>query len=86
MLIKKGLVYTEEGRFEELSILTDGDRISGLLPAQAMIKYAGEVYDASGCYVLPGLVDIHFHGCAGHDFCEGTKEALEKIGFSVLDS
>lgn len=79
MLIKKGLVYTEEGRFEELSILTDGDRISGLLPAQAMIKYAGEVFDASGCYVLPGLVDVHFHGCAGHDFCEGTTEALEKI-------
>lgn len=37
------------------------------------------VFDASGCLVLPGLTDIHFHGCVGHDFCEGTKEALEAI-------
>ena len=28
----------------------------------------------------PGLVDIHFHGCAGHDFSDGTPEALQAIG------
>lgn len=38
-----------------------------------------DVLDASGCYVLPGLVDVHFHGCAGHDFCEGTAEAVSVI-------
>ena len=30
-------------------------------------------------YILPGLVDIHFHGCAGYDFCDGTTEALRAI-------
>ncbi len=94
MLIKNGLVFTEQGKFEPITILTDGDRISMLLPAEAMLKgspasadhrsekhakYAGEVIDASGCYVLPGLTDINFHGCAGHDFCEGTAEALDAI-------
>ena len=36
--------------------------------------------DGSGCYLIPGLVDVHFHGCAGADFSDGTKEGLEKIG------
>ena len=31
-------------------------------------------------YLIPGLVDIHFHGCAGHDFSDGTPEALQAIG------
>ena len=35
--------------------------------------------DASGCYVIPGLIDLHFHGCMGADICDGTKKALEAI-------
>ena len=38
-----------------------------------------EVIDAAGGYVLPGLVDLHFHGCAGYDFCDGTPEAFAAI-------
>ena len=30
-------------------------------------------------YMIPGLVDIHFHGCMGADMCDGTKEALDII-------
>lgn len=32
--------------------------------------------DAGGCYVLPGLVDIHTHGAAGGDFSDGASAAL----------
>ncbi len=38
-----------------------------------------QVIDADGLYVVPGLVDIHLHGAVGHDFCEGTQEAFQKI-------
>ena len=38
-----------------------------------------EIIDAENLYVIPGLVDIHFHGCKGHDFCEGTQEAFKAI-------
>lgn len=37
------------------------------------------IIDASDMYVIPGLVDIHFHGCAGFDFCDGTDESLDAI-------
>lgn len=44
-----------------------------------------QTLDASGLRILPGLVDIHLHGCAGHDFCEGTPEAFAAIEKYELD-
>lgn len=39
-----------------------------------------EVVDASGCYVIPGLVDLHFHGSAGADISDGDLAGLHKMG------
>lgn len=36
----------------------------------------GEVIDATGCYAIPGLTDVHFHGCMGHDFSDGDGDGL----------
>ena len=71
MIIKNGKVFTEEGKFVEKSLCIDGDKISS--------TENGNVIDATGCYVIPGLTDIHFHGCVGYDFCDGTPEAIEKM-------
>ena len=35
--------------------------------------------DAAGCYVLPGLVDIHTHGAVGEDFSDGRAEGLQPM-------
>ena len=71
MIIKNGKVFTEEGTFVKKNLCIDGDKISS--------TEIGEVIDATGLYVIPGLTDIHFHGCVGYDFCDGTPEALEKM-------
>lgn len=39
-----------------------------------------ECFDASGCYVVPGFVDIHTHGGCGVDVNAASKEDFEKIG------
>ena len=38
-----------------------------------------EIVDAKGAYALPGLVDIHFHGAMGKDFCDGNEEAIQTL-------
>ena len=39
----------------------------------------GEVIDAAGCYVIPGLVDLHFHGGAGADISDGDLAGLHAM-------
>ena len=71
MVIKNGTVFQENGVFMQKSLYIDGTRIAE--------HSTGKELDASGMYVIPGLIDIHFHGCVGYDFCDGTKEALHSI-------
>ena len=90
MIIKNGLVFTEEFTFKPLSVQTNNETITALTDAKAYPKKDTlsdcalftedtAVFDATDCYVLPGLTDIHFHGCNGHDFCEGTDTAFTEI-------
>ncbi len=44
------------------------------------------VIDASGCYVIPGLLDLHFHGCKGEDFSDGKPEGLQAMADFELSS
>lgn len=39
----------------------------------------GDGIDMSGKIVFPGFVDIHIHGGAGADTCDGNSEVLQKI-------
>ena len=75
MIIKNASVYTEEGKFVEQDIYVK----DGFFTDQAPEGQDGEVIDASGCVAIPGLTDIHFHGCMGHDFCDGTREAIDAM-------
>lgn len=38
-----------------------------------------EIIDAAGCYVIPGLLDVHFHGCIGEDFSDASADGLQKM-------
>ena len=73
MIIKNAKVYKENNTFEVQDIYIENELIT--------VKEASndEVIDATGLYAIPGLTDIHFHGCVGHDFCDGTQKAIEEI-------
>lgn len=75
MIIKNGSVYTEEGVFRKEDVFIEGDRFVDCIDK---VSDRTEL-DASGCYVIPGLTDIHFHGCMGDDFCDGTREAIDRM-------
>lgn len=86
MYITNGQVFLPEGRFEKADILceerivaikgsdagAEGQNISGNLPDEKMI-------DASGKYVIPGLVDIHTHGAVNADASDGGAEGLRRM-------
>ncbi len=86
-----GDVSVEAGRFKEVpwtadNCKDDGNKCTwGKATEEGSVKNTykgnsdGKILDASGLIMIPGLVDIHFHGCRGADMCDGTVEALDVI-------
>lgn len=75
MIIRNAKVFTGGCRFEERDLLIrEGRVVFGAPPMDGE-----EVLDARGSYALPGLVDIHFHGAVGHDFCDADEAGLQAI-------
>ena len=72
MRIAGAKVFTGDYVFEERDIFTTSERISDSSDESVTI-------DAGGLYAIPGLVDIHFHGAVGYDFCDADYEGLGAI-------
>lgn len=75
-IIRGGKAFIE-GAFAEQDVFIE----DGVFSTDATAgERDGVVIDATGCYVLPGFVDIHFHGSAGADISDGDIEGLHRMG------
>lgn len=86
MIIKNIKVYGEDQMFREgwvriqNGFFTEVYRKNSLEDSHTFsVNDTEKIIDGGGCYAIPGLIDMHFHGCMGYDFCDGTKEAIEAI-------
>ncbi|MDO4622069.1 MAG: N-acetylglucosamine-6-phosphate deacetylase [Eubacteriales bacterium] len=71
-------IYSEEHIFVDGEIEIVGDRIRNVNFTPGTHMYE-ETIDAKGAYAIPGLIDMHFHGCMGADVCDGTTDAWNTI-------
>ena len=74
MLLKNGAYYDENFCLQQGNIYCKGDKISGFSYAEE-----GKAFDITGLTVLPGLIDVHIHGCAGVSASDAHPEALRKM-------
>lgn len=80
MIIDNVKVYTPEQKFVKGGMILENDRISDIYTDENKPDLTGkEVLDGKGAYAIPGLIDLHFHGCMGDDFYDNSLEALERI-------
>lgn len=88
MLIKNGNVLTDAWKFERRDLRIACGIISDIAPAGTLAVKDGpepeDVYDAEGLYVLPGLVDMHIHACAGYDFCDADEKSIRGMAEFLL--
>ena len=45
-----------------------------------------DIIDATNCYVVPGFLDLHFHGCMGYDFSNGNLNEYKKMAIYQLQN
>ncbi|MFQ9514608.1 MAG: N-acetylglucosamine-6-phosphate deacetylase [Eubacterium sp.] len=79
MVINNGLIFTERFQFERNNIRIENGIITEITEEKIEPENLEEVVDAENLMVIPGLTDLHFHGCVGYDFCDGTDEAITKM-------
>jgi N-acetylglucosamine-6-phosphate deacetylase len=68
-VVEYPLVTVEDGRVSRIESLTASDHES-----------VGATHRFPEATLVPAYVDIHIHGCAGHDVMEATPEAIGAIG------
>ena len=64
-------------------VFLDGRFVTGGIEFSAAIEAVGPAVtggtDLGGCYVIPGLIDIHTHGAMNEDASDGSPEGLVKM-------
>ena len=70
MRLTGGLVFDPVQGFTARDLCLEGGRI---------VPEAQGGVSVQGCWVIPGLTDLHFHGCVGEDFSDATPEGLQKM-------
>ena len=80
MRFSNAWIFQGEKGFVKGSFSVARDRITEIVPEGKAADEAEAPVDLQGMYVLPGLIDIHTHGSAGHDFSDGCAEGLHEMG------
>jgi N-acetylglucosamine-6-phosphate deacetylase len=61
-------------------LIVDEEKIAGVFPKDQSPPLEGMVrHNYGGCYITPGLIDLHLHGAMGRDVMDGTAESLREI-------
>ena len=76
LTIVNGDIYTPT-HYGQGSIVIQEDKISTI--TSEALQPSGEVIDASGCLVIPGLIDGLVHGGGGYDSMTGQVEDIATI-------
>lgn len=76
LTIVNGDIYTPT-HYGHGSIVIQNDKISTI--TSETLQPSGKIIDASGCLVIPGLIDGLVHGGGGYDTMTGKVEDIETI-------
>lgn len=84
MIIKNAAIFGEDGQFHTGTVSIQKDIFSTVDYGNADPDFSTKedhalTIDAAGLFMIPGLIDLHFHGCKGADFSDGTVEAIQTL-------
>lgn len=75
MIIQNGWVFESDKTFSKRDLYIK----NGVFSDTADELTDTTVIDAEGCFVLPGLIDVHSHGACGHDFSDADVKGMKQI-------
>lgn len=76
IILRNGRIVTPFKTLTNVRLVLSGTQIESLEPDDAPLLSDDLVIDVDGNYIAPGFIDLHTHGAGGHDFMDGTVEAV----------
>src|SRR5579872_1972208 len=71
---------TPHEEIADAAVVVRNGKIARIAPRRTVtIPSDAQVREARGTTLVPGFVDVHIHGAAGHDVMEATPESLAAI-------
>jgi N-acetylglucosamine-6-phosphate deacetylase len=81
--IKNGKIIMPDGEITGKALVFSS-KIVDIIDEEQIGSYGfGEVYDAEGGIIAPGLIDLHIHGYMGEDSSDGIEKGLNDISTSI---
>ena len=68
----------------EDAVIIFGEKIEKIVSENDIDTSGYEIIDACGCYVAPGLVDMHIHGYLGADVSDGDADGIKKMAAGII--
>ena len=75
MFYKNARIYGSDFQFHHGAFEVVDGKFGAVLPENV----PADAIDLEGATVIPGLIDVHSHGCAGADFSDGDYEGLKAM-------
>jgi len=75
MFYKNAQIFCPDFQFRKGAFQVTDGKFGAILPDTV----PADAIDLAGALVIPGLVDIHSHGCVGADFSDGDYAGLKKM-------
>ena len=80
--IINGKIILKDSILEDKNLIYN-QKIMDILDSSESLGEDVAVLDAKGCYVSPGLIDIHVHGLAGRDTMDGSIDSIRVISNEI---
>ena len=80
LLIQNATVITPGIKLNGAAILVDNGKIRRVFAAGEALPKTDETFDAAGQMVVPGFIDMHFHGAMGYETTTDDPKAMAAIG------